>query len=394
LDLLVAAVRHHYRQAGRTSPEQADAAVDVRFNLARQGYRRWHARAGARPGTTRPLLVNDVRQVISQRPLSGDLPAVATARLLMIELDIDLAAVCQLLVADVSATALKVGGQALPLSCAARPGCTDLGCLACSLPSLAKGRDAAAPLVFGVVGQDATAVRRAEHRRLRAWAAHWSGVEYAGGRLTVPAKPVADARALIIATSVPGALLTLRLRAMLLLSWHLGLRGDDICRRLRRRDVSRTDRGYRVKLRSSKGDQRGKGQTLGIRPAAEAAMCPVAALDAWLQVVDLSSAEADRPLFCEVAPGGAILHPQNALEVKTWSDHLSRAAADAGLDGSFSSRSTRTGFAVTAASQGGTLEQIQQVLRHVEPETTLPYLKSARAKTASAAVADVLGRQR
>ncbi|MBC7678011.1 MAG: tyrosine-type recombinase/integrase [Pseudorhodobacter sp.] len=399
VDVLVAGIGHALRELGLPRPDETDPAVAVKFGLVRIGYRRWFARSQGRPPKlTLPLRIADVQQLVSPASaVAFSDPPLAALRLLMLHHTETTATACRVQVRDLlrgdAGVLLDIAGSRLSLSCDHETELS-MACLGCLLSQAAWGRGPT-ELLFGSAGGPSTAVGLCQQRRkqLRSWSQHWGVVDFAGDSLTerqgVAGALLAERVALL--TLLPEELATLRLRAMLLLTWHLGLRGDDVCRRLRRRDVTRSTRGYRVVLRASKGDPNGQQQTLGLRPAKGVTLCAVLALDAWLAVLDSAAdTNPDLPLFCALIAGRTALRPDEWLTVRSWGHELKVAAQRSGLDAVFTTRSSRTGFAATAERQGATLEQIQQILRHVEPETTLVYLDPRRGRDAAAAVASML----
>jgi integrase len=144
----------------------------------------------------------------------------------------------------------------------------------------------------------------------------------------------------------------------------------------------------------SKGDQARDGVVLGVRPAADPLLDPVAALDDWLAVLDAAAAgvmaAGELPLIVR-CPRGAnlILKPVTYNWMWRHFDELQRRA---GLSG-FSPHSTRTGFAVTAADAKATSDQLRRVMRHRKVNAAVAYVlsRAARRRPAPLAVARAAG---
>ncbi len=90
---------------------------------------------------------------------------------------------------------------------------------------------------------------------------------------------------LLAAASRPSLLGHYRQRAWILLMFDKGIRSLDV-RRLARADLTRTANRYRVTVRRAAKDPLGETVTLSIPPQADAGVCPVRAIDAWLELRD------------------------------------------------------------------------------------------------------------
>jgi integrase len=283
--------------------------------------------------------------------------------------------------------------KTIPLTCT----CGEVTgtCLLCCLRRISAGR-ADADLLLASPGQRSPWEVR---RRLKAIATQlvgqWRILSFTDDLLTVDltVASLSTARRVALLSATPGAVADLRDRAMLLLAWHLGLRGDEVCRRLRRRDVKVAPAGIAVTIPDSKGDQNGIGRDLGLRPTRDPLLCGVSALSDWLDVSDAASADPDRPLFCRVACWRAGLATSQPLSVARWREILFTTASEAGIELHISTRSAREGFAATAIDQGATVEQVQHVLGQKRPEMTLLYLANAGDRTRQT-TARVLGGSR
>jgi site-specific recombinase XerC len=127
--------------------------------------------------------------------------------------------------------------------------------------------------------------------------------------------------------------------------------------------------GIEVHLGRSKGDQEGRGAVVAI-PITGTPLCPVAALEAWLQASRIRRGAVFRGidrwgrLRCAGLTPGAI-----ATIVK-------RACRAVGLNPRvFSAHSLRSGMATTAHRLGHDAVRIQRTLRHKRAETTMGYIQ-------------------
>ena len=125
-------------------------------------------------------------------------------------------------------------------------------------------------------------------------------------------------RQLLGACQRPGTALGTRDRAMLLLGFGAALRRSELVA-LQLGDVETVPgRGLRLLVRRSKTDPHGQGQDIAIwANPADPLLCPVAALDAWLdhrhraRDLDGTASESrrrERPLFCAVTAAGGPGH--------------------------------------------------------------------------------------
>jgi len=193
-------------------------------------------------------------------------------------------------------------------------------------------------------------------------------------------------RRMLGALPSPTAPLGLRHRAMLLMGFGAALRRSELVA-LQIGDVEAVPgRGLRLLVRRSKTDPHGRGQDVAIwANPVEPALCPAAALNAWLSLRTtapdlapaLSAAErGERPLFCTVTKSGRLTG--EALSDKAVARLVKQAAAAAGLDPAlFSGHSLRAGLATAAGDAGAGLADLMRQTRHKSTEVALGYLRPA-----------------
>lgn len=168
---------------------------------------------------------------------------------------------------------------------------------------------------------------------------------------------------------LPDTLAGVRDRAILLLGFAAALRRAEVVA-LEVRDVAIGDRGADVFLGRSKTDQIGEGVAVAVNRA-RGALCPVAAVEAWIARADLSEGRLFRP----VNRWGQIalrMHDQHV-------DRLCKTAARLiGKDPSkYSGHSLRAGLATSAADAGKTLPEIMATTRHESEKVALGYIRHA-----------------
>ena len=75
-------------------------------------------------------------------------------------------------------------------------------------------------------------------------------------------------------------------RALILVGFVGGLRRSELVA-IDIDDLTKTDRGYKLLVRTSKTDQEGRGRTVILPYSINEALCPVRALDAWVQLAEI-----------------------------------------------------------------------------------------------------------
>lgn len=137
--------------------------------------------------------------------------------------------------------------------------------------------------------------------------------------------------------------------------------------------VTRTEHGLLIALRKTKTDQESKGRCVVI-PLVGGRICPVAALEAWLEVSGIT----DGALFRRVTKSGKVL--AKGLSANTVATIVKRRAAQIGLEPTIlSGHSLRAGFATSAAVAGLPVWRIKHQTGHVSDEVLGAYIRDARA---------------
>lgn len=144
--------------------------------------------------------------------------------------------------------------------------------------------------------------------------------------------------------------------------------------------IERTEQGIVLTLPRSKTDQEGRGRRVGI-PCVGGPICPVAALDAWLQVARI----VDGPLFRPVSKAGKVL--ESRLSASAVAIVVKQRAAQIGLDpGRYSGHSLRAGFATSAADAGLSVWKIKGQTGHVSDAVLHRYIREAELFGGMAAI--------
>lgn len=412
VDQTWAAVAWQHSSQRRPSPTD-----DPWVKTVRRGLRR--ALAGHRVRKAPPLSPDDVRALVSVEP-TWSAVGIAERALLLAAVDLpvsltDLSVVPPSALELLSPTqaSFSCGADTYTIECAGEGDC-DAGCLLCALWSCAQLLPSDAPYLFGVLpgakgDVEDYPIRVAGDRRAQVtWARSVVESRAVRGRgcwpIAVRDGQVAmfDAvradvrlagglrRGLALSASEDGLLL-LQQRAGLLLSWHRGLRSDDM-RRRHRGCLEHVEQGYRLTITSAKGTR--ATVVLGVRPAADPQLDPVAALDQWLPVLDAAAIgtvpAGEVPLVVR-CPRGVNLTLEPVDYGWMWR-HFADLQRRAGLSG-FTLHSTRTGFAVTAANAEATPEQLRRVMRQKKVNVAVAYVlsRAARSRPAPLALAAAAG---
>lgn len=174
----------------------------------------------------------------------------------------------------------------------------------------------------------------------------WKGIRREHGTAQHGKAPVMTDDIKAMVATLPDSLLGTRDRALLLLGFATAFRRSELVS-LDVADVVLTRDGLVVTLRRSKTDQEGQGRKVGIPFSPRPHLCPVRALQAWLEASGITVGALFRPIsrHGKVQPG-RLTAQSVALVVK-------RAAEAAGLNSAqFAGHSLRAGHATSAAANG------------------------------------------
>lgn len=164
----------------------------------------------------------------------------------------------------------------------------------------------------------------------------------------------------------------LRDRAVLLAGFALAARRSELVA-LDLEDLEPVAEGYRVRVRRSKTDQEGRGDTRALPRGTDPETCPVAAVDAWCAAAGITSG----PLFRRVDRWGRV--GEGRMSPGTVAEVVKRAAGRAGLDPDrYAGHSLRAGFCTTAAARGASERSIARQTGHAPNSSVLrSYIRHA-----------------
>ncbi|HVJ35193.1 MAG TPA: site-specific integrase [Terriglobia bacterium] len=175
-----------------------------------------------------------------------------------------------------------------------------------------------------------------------------------------------------------------RNRALLLVAFYGALRGSELVG-MKVEHLTESPAGYRLLIPSSKGDQEGEGQYIGLPRQSVAALCPVCAIKTWLQAADIESG----PVFVRLDRRGRPEIYGNALTDRAWRMIVKELAKSAGFapeDVAYmSGHSLRAGHITTGYLKEVDEAQLQKQARHRDPRTTRLYNRQATVFLANSA---------
>lgn len=163
-------------------------------------------------------------------------------------------------------------------------------------------------------------------------------------------------------------------RAVLLLGYAGAMRRSELAA-LEVSDINRMRDGVALTIRESKGDQTKQGQEVGVTWGTNKETCPITALYAWLDLLEIDSG----PVFCRVTRHNTVPIKISALTGESIDQIVKARAELAGLVGMpISGHSLRAGHATTAAEHEVDAARIARTTRHVRLETLAKYVRPAQ----------------
>ncbi|WP_082538470.1 MULTISPECIES: site-specific integrase [unclassified Pseudonocardia] len=169
-------------------------------------------------------------------------------------------------------------------------------------------------------------------------------------------------------------------RALLLIGFFSALRCSELCA-LTVDNVLHHDRGRTLVIPSSKTNQRGEQTELVVLPyASHPDACPVRALDAWLELSEIT----EGPLLRRVSTGNR--PAPTALHRASVNRRITELAAAAGhAEQGYSPHSLRSGFVTWAHLRGASDREIAAQTRHRSLASVGGYVRVQTAWSSNAA---------
>jgi len=178
----------------------------------------------------------------------------------------------------------------------------------------------------------------------------------------------------------PATLVGQRNLALLSVGLAGGFRRGELSR-LAVEDVLFEPSGMRVRLRTSKTDQEGRGHERRIALGDFIELCPVRNLQTWLAAGGIHTG----PIFRPIVHGRVILDKCiSARRIDQIVRELSRGAEAGALSGrKYSAHSLRSGLCTSAALAGKDLREIGEHVDHRSVNTTARYIRAAGVRKSS-----------
>lgn len=195
------------------------------------------------------------------------------------------------------------------------------------------------------------------------------------GRPPQQAAALATAEIRRLVVTCDRSLVGYRDRALLLIGYAGALRRSEIVA-IQREHVTFTGSGLKLLIPRSKGDQTGKGATLGIAKGTSPETCPVRALEVWLQ----ESRCEHGPVFRAIDMRGVLshraLHPDAVRQIL--GRHVDKAGLTAGAGERLSPHGLRAGCITQAVLNGARDDQVMAHTRHKDIRTMRGYVRRAK----------------
>ncbi|MBF5004754.1 site-specific integrase [Diaphorobacter caeni] len=159
--------------------------------------------------------------------------------------------------------------------------------------------------------------------------------------------------------------------ALVLLGFAAALRRSELVA-LEVGDLQWERAGLQLHIRRSKTDQFGQGQVVHVKRAKNGALCPIAAIRAWLSHAEIHTGSVFRSIDRLGRIAASALTPQSvALVLKRLATQALGEEAAADISG----HSLRAGYCTDAARRGLSVFAIRQVTRHQSVETLGRYVR-------------------
>jgi site-specific recombinase XerD len=182
-------------------------------------------------------------------------------------------------------------------------------------------------------------------------------------------KPLLTADMQKLIAGLPGGLLGVRDRALLLMGFAGGFRRAELAA-LAVADIAETDDGLMVNLRFSKTDQEGQGRKVALPYGSSEGTCPVRAYRSWIERAGITAGPVFRGVDRHGNLGGEGLHKDSVGMI------VKRAAKAAGLDPKpYAGHSLRAGLATQAYLNGANELAIMRQTGHRSLEMVRRYIR-------------------
>lgn len=177
-------------------------------------------------------------------------------------------------------------------------------------------------------------------------------------------------------------------RCLLLVGFGGGFRRSELAG-LEIRDINFVENGVLIRKRDSKGDRKKEGRTVGIERISDVGsrmMCPVSALDEWLEVMkaarSVSSLPDTAPVFPRMFRGGSLggkpITGESVLLILRKHALASGVITEETAD-RLGGHSLRSGLITTGYKRGADLRSLARQVDHKRLDTTNGYIRDQDA---------------
>ncbi len=206
------------------------------------------------------------------------------------------------------------------------------------------------------------------------------GIRRAHGRPQRRAAALAAEEMAVIVASLGDSLRDARDRALLLVGFAGAFRRSELSR-IDCKSIERTPRGIIVTIPRSKTDQECQSRQVAI-PYGRSAICPIKALDHWLELSGITKG----PVFRPVTRRGQVL--SGRLSGDSIASIVKQRVRAIGLDPArYSGHSLRAGFVTSAATAGAPAWRIKAQTGHASNALVGRYIRLSDPLAAASAMA-------
>ncbi|KUR75755.1 integrase [Novosphingobium sp. FSW06-99] len=194
------------------------------------------------------------------------------------------------------------------------------------------------------------------------------GIRRRYGSAPDQAKPLLREDLMLALDAIGSGMKAARDRALLLIGFAGGFRRSELVA-LDFADIEHVRQGVVLTIRRSKTDQTANGRKIGV-PYARGRHCPVASLDDWLALADITAG----PVFHPVDRHGRIA--PSRLSGEAVSLVVKERLAAIGIDPAhYSGHSLRAGFATSAVQAGASSWKVRQMTGHASDAMLARYVR-------------------
>ena len=217
----------------------------------------------------------------------------------------------------------------------------------------------------------------------------WKGIKRGHGQPAAKKRPLLTVDLRRAVTLLPGTLLGLRDRALILVGFASALRrselaGLELAQRGNAAWIEERPDWLVIHLARTKTDQAGEGDEVGVPYGSNPDTCPVRNFRAWVTASGLRDGPAFRPINRHGHIGAGAITDRTVARVVQRTIEAAALAQGLGQDEArrlamaYAGHSLRSGLATSAAANDAPGHAIQRQLRHKRFDTTSGYIRSGQ----------------